>query len=154
MDWHISMAFAFLVLVSVVLWGASQGWYSKKVKLRPEASSAPQKDLKDACSTYISEIERLKGKIFEQSTELDAKSAKLAELTRSANELMDAINSLTTKLQTAEATNARMATSLKNAVEDLDKRSRQLQECNAKLLARQIVNEKCHMTPETANLLR
>jgi septal ring factor EnvC (AmiA/AmiB activator) len=151
MDWQISMGFAFLVFISVVLWGASQGFYSKKVKLRPEASSAPPKEL---CTEYKLEIERLKGKIFEQSTELDAKNAKLAELTRNVNELMDAINSLTTKLQAAEATNARMAASLKNALEDLDKRSRQLQECNAKLLARQIVNEKCHMTPETANLLR
>ena len=151
MDWQISMGFAFLVVISVTLWGASQGWFSKKVKIRPEASSTAQTD---ACTKYKDEIERLKGKIFEQSTELDAKTAKLAELTQRVNELMDAINALTIRLQAAETANARMSASLKAALEDLDKRSRQLQECNAQLLSKRIVNEKCHMTPESNNLIR
>jgi chromosome segregation ATPase len=149
-DWHVSMGFCFLVVISVVLWGASQGWYSKKISLKP-AVTPPQKD---DCNEYKLEIDRLKGKLFEQSMELDEKKAKLAELTKNVNDLMESINVLTTKLQAAETTNARLATSLKNALEDLDVRSRQLQECNAKLLARRIITEQCHMTPETANLIR
>lgn len=149
MTWEISMGFAFLVVISVIMWGASQGWYSKKIKLNPEVVTKTED-----CSEYIKEIERLKGKIFEQSLELDAAKAKVAELTRNVNELMDTINTLTTKLQEAEALNARMAASLKNALEDLDKKSRQLQECTARLLAKRIITEQCHMSPETNNLIR
>ena len=152
MEWQVSMGFAFLVVISVVLWGASQGWYSKKVVIRPDVAVAS--GVQETCDKYKVEIDRLKGKIFEQSLELDKKTAKIAELTRDANDLMDAINTLTTRLQAAEAANARMAAALKNALADLQTRSRQLQECTAKLLARQIVNEKCHMTPETDNLVR
>lgn len=151
MEWQVCMGFAYLIVISVILWGASQGFYSKKIVTRPTDVATASVE---TCEKYTSEIDRLKGKIFEQSLELDKKTAKIAELTRDANELMDSVNSLTTRLQEAEAANARMATALKNALGDLQSRSRQLQECTAKLLARQIVNEKCHMVPENANLLR
>lgn len=149
MEWYVCMGFAFLVVISVILWGGSQGWYSKKIKIRSETVVKGEN-----CSEYKLEIERLKGKVFEQSLELDAKTAKINELTRNVTELMNAINDLTTKLQAAEAINARMAQSLKNALEDLDKKSRQLQECTAHLTARRIITEQCHMTPESANLIR
>ena len=151
MNWETSLGFCFLVFVSVVLWGSSQGWFSKKIVIKPNATPAPAKE---TCDAYKLDIERLKGKIFEQSLELDAKKAKIAELTRGTTDLMNNINMLTTKLQAAEATNARMAAALKTALEDLDARSRKLQECTAHLLAKQITHEKCHMTPETSNLIR
>jgi chromosome segregation ATPase len=146
------MGFSFLVVISVILWGASQGFYSKKVVLSPKKPATAT--AKDACEEYKLELDKCNGKVFEKSLELDKMTAKVAELTRDVNDLMNSINMLTTKLQAAELANARLSVSLKNALEDLDKKSRQLQECNAKLLAKQIVSERCHMTPETANLIR
>lgn len=143
------MGFMFLCVFSVIMYGASQGWYSRKI---PKQTNDKKDD--ENCDAYKEEIERLKATIFEQSLELDSKSAKIAELTKQLDDLMNAINDLTTRLQNAEEANAKLTASLKAALEDLDLTSRQLQECNAKLLARRIVNEKCHMTPETSNLIR
>lgn len=153
MDWHVFMGLLFLCVITLTLWYASQGAFSKPIRRRNESNTAVT-DPNVICKSYIDEIERLKGKIFEQSLELDAKTAKIAEMEKQLQELMNAINDLTTKLQQAEIENAQLRQSLKNALEDLDKTSRQLQECTAKLLARRLVHEKCHMTPETANLIR
>jgi peptidoglycan hydrolase CwlO-like protein len=152
MDWQVFMGLLFLCVITLTMWYASQGAFSKTIRRRNEKT--PVTDPNVICKSYIDEIERLKGKIFEQSLELDAKNAKIAEMERQLQELMNAINELTTKLQNAEAENAQLRQLLKNALEDLDKTSRQLQECTAKLLARRLVQEKCHMTPETANLIR
>lgn len=158
MQWQVCLGFMFLIVVSVIMWGASQGWYSKKVKKSKDTSKNTSGTVHggsdENCDELRNEIERLKGKIFEQSMELDTKAAKNAEMTRQLEELMNTINDLTTRLQNAETTNAQLSQSLKNALEDLDKTRRQLQECSAKLLAKQITNAVCHMTPETANLIR
>lgn len=150
MPWEVMMGMCFLILFSVTLWGTAQGWFSRKL-LREKVET---KETAEDCEPYKQEIEKLKGKIFEQSLELEKKDAQLAEQARQLAELMNAINALTTQLQEAEARNAQLAASLKNALEDLEKTRRQLQECRAKLLAKRIVHEKCHMTPETANLVR
>ena len=149
MEWQICMGFMFLCVITIILYGASQGWYSKQIKT--QKANVQQGD---DCEVYKQEIERLKGKVFEQAMELDAKTAKLAEMAKQLDDLMNSINELTTRLQAAEERNAKLAASLKTALEDLDRTSRQLQECSAKLLARRIVHEKCQMTPETANLIR
>lgn len=152
MDWQVLMGLLFLCVITLTMWYASQGAFSKIIRRRSHDTVTT--DPAVVCKSYIDEIERLKGKIFEQSLELDAKTAKIAEMERQLQELMNAINELTTKLQNAETENAQLRQSLTNALEDLDKTSRQLQECTAKLLARRLVQEKCHMTPETANLIR
>lgn len=152
MDWQVLMGLLFLCVITLTMWYASQGAFSKTIRRQPHDKVTT--DPAVVCTSYIDEIERLKGKIFEQSLELDAKTAKIAEMERQLQELMNAINELTTKLQNAETENAQLRQSLTNALEDLDKTSRQLQECTAKLLARRLVQEKCHMTPETANLIR
>lgn len=152
MDWQVLMGLLFLCVITLTMWYASQGAFSKTIRRRSHDKVTT--DPAVVCKSYIDEIERLKGKIFEQSLELDAKTAKIAEMERQLQELMNAINELTTKLQNAETENAQLRQSLTNALEDLDKTSRQLQECTAKLLARRLVQEKCHMTPETANLIR
>lgn len=148
MEWQICMGFMFLCVISVIMYGAAQGWYSKKIKTQETVVQ------NENCDAYKEEIERLKGKIFEQALELDAKTAKLAEMTKQLDELMNSINELTTRLQDAEEKNAKLAASLKNALEDLQRTRMQLQECSAKLLARRIVHDKCNLTPETANLIR
>jgi len=155
MQWQVCLGFMFLIAISVIMWGASQGWYSKKIrrikdKLKPSQNAPAGEN----CDELRNEIERLKGKIFEQSMELDTKNAKIAQMTTQLSDLMNAINDLTLRLQNAEASNAQLTRSLKNALEDLDKTRRQLQECSSKLLAKQITNKVCHMTPETANLIR
>ena len=154
MDWHVCMGMAFLCVITLTMWYASQGAFSKRIKTVSRAEGESKNDPSVLCKAYIDENERLKGKIFEQSMELDAKTAKMAEMERQLQDLMNAINELTTRLQSLETENGQLRQSLKNALEDLDKTSRQLQECTAKLLARRIVQEKCHMTPETANLIR
>jgi len=156
MQWQVCLGFMFLIVISVIMWGASQGWYSKKIRRIKDKlkTSRASQAAGENCDELRNEIERLKGKIFEQSMELDTKNAKLAQMTTQLNDLMNAINDLTLRLQNAETTNAKLSESLKNALDDLDKTRRQLQECSSKLLAKQITNQVCHMTPETANLIR
>lgn len=147
MDWQVCLGYLWILVIVVIMWGASQGWYSKKIAKIEEKAQENTEALKD-------ELDALRKKIFDQQLEIDAKNAKIAELTRQVQDLMNSINVLTTRLQTAEAQNARLRQALKNTLDDLEKTRAQLQECRAKLLAKQIVSEKCQMTPETANLIR
>jgi len=154
MDWRISLGFCFLVVISVIMWGASQGWYSKVVKKVHDVTTTNDCPPSENCDEYKKKIAMLEGRIFELETELNAKNAKISDLTRKLAELMDIINQLTTSLQNAEARIAELEAALKAAQEDLARCRQQLNECRAELLARRVVNEKCHMTPETNNLIR
>lgn len=153
MDWQVSMGFSFLVVISVIMWGASQGWYSKKLPPRPRTQLQAATS-QDNCDELLKKIAQLEGMNFSLTNELNEKNATISDLNAQIQQLMNAINDISTRLQNAETENAQLRTSLKNALDDLARCRRELQECRAELMAKRIAHEKCKMLPETSNLLR
>jgi septal ring factor EnvC (AmiA/AmiB activator) len=163
MRWETFLGFVFIIFASVVLYGAAQGWFSRKVPaskllkggdvnvtVRGGLGASSDCD----CDALRKLIARLQGKIFELETALATCQAQNAEMRRELQDLMSAINELTTELQNALANLALINKKYKEALEELAECRRQLAECRAKLLARQITDETCHMQPENNNLLR
>jgi septal ring factor EnvC (AmiA/AmiB activator) len=151
MHWEISFGFAFLLVLSVTLWGAAQGWFSKIVHKKADASTPPPPD---PTLPYKNLVKRLEARVFELENELALKNAEIADLKKKLAGLMDAINSLTTNLQNATALNEQLKAALKTAFDDLAKCRAELQKCQAKQLGEEIKKQACRMAPENANLLR
>lgn len=150
--WQPIMSFSFLVVILIVLWAASQGKFTKKLKQTAECviDSRSQEN----CEPYKKEIQRLNGVIIEQQQRIDTLAAQNAELSRKVNDLMNEINRLTNDLAAAKTENARLKAALKAAVEDLAACRRSLAQCRAELLAKRVTDATCKLQPENANLLR
>lgn len=148
--WENVMSAAFLVVTSVIIWGALQGWFSKRIHPKPGPEPVLVKDNQD----LKDRIAKLEARIFELENELAAKNALIAQLNATIQRLMDDIARLTTDLAKCQENEAKLAAALKIALEELQACRAALAKCKAELLAKQVQNAVCKLQPENANLLR
>lgn len=146
--WQPVMSTSFLMFAGIVLWGTSQGWFSRKLKKTIPAAT------KDSCDSYINEIKKLRAKILEQQDDIARITARMADLEKQVQGLLFQINRLTTELDACRRSNAYLAARLKAALDDLTACRRELAKCRAELLAKNVSNAVCKLAPENSNLLR
>lgn len=151
MHWPHVLSMGFLVFISTILWGAWQGWFSRKL---PKKVTEQQKTPEDPCKALRQENEQLRSRVFQLENENAALKARIAELQKQLEYLMDQINKLTAELEASRLREADLLARLKAALEDLQACRAALQKCNAQLIAKQIADATCKLTPENANLLR
>lgn len=149
MDWPVVLGFAILVVVSVTLWGAAQGWFSSRIPKKP----APPADI-DPCAALRNKIADLENRILDLENLVAQKDARIRELEKTIQNLLDQIKRLTEDLYTCQKSEADLRNKLKIALEELDACRAALRDCKAQLLAKQIASSVCKLQPENANLLR
>ena len=148
MDWRIFMGLMFIGCVTMIVWGAWQGWFSPQKVVPP-----PPSPLVQANEVLKQTVVAAAASVFETSNDLSEKNAIIADLQRKLKELTDIINALTTRLNALEAENATLRQGLKQALEDLAKCRSELQKCKAELAAKRIADAFCKIQP-SENLLR
>jgi chromosome segregation ATPase len=150
MDWPIALGFAILVVVSVTLWGAMQGWFSSKIKVNRPRDSVDV----DLCEPYKRRIAELENRIFDLENLLANRDARIKDLERTIQKLMADIARLTEDLAKCQASEADLRNKLKIALDELSACRAALRECRAQLLAKKVSDAVCKLQPENANLLR
>lgn len=150
LPWQPVMSTSFLVVILIVIWGATQGWFSKRIRKPP----TPKKRDIDDCEVYKKEIRRLQARISELEDDNTRLRALAADLEKQIQQLLETINKLTMDLDACRNENARLRAALKQALDDLAACRAALAKCRAELLAKKVSDAVCKLAPENANLLR
>lgn len=150
LPWQPVMSSSFLVVILIVMWGASQGWFSRKLKKTGKGTGGKVDD----CEPYKREIQKLQARILELQDDVTRLNARVADLEKTIQQLLDTINRLTLELDATRKDNAALRAALKNAVDDLATCRAALAKCRAELLAKKASDAVCKLAPENANLLR
>jgi len=149
-NWIFITASLFLAFFFYITWGAWQGYFSPV--LPPSQDPSQLTTLQNQKAALLDTVQTAKDALFDYENNTAENQAKIADLQRAIQTLMDEINRLTTQIAALQDENATLRKGLKEALEQLDITRKQLMQCRTREEARRLSKQYCDTTP-SSNML-
>jgi len=150
-NWPFIFGTLIVVFSFFITWGAWQGYFSPV--LPPPSDSSTVTSLKREQEQLKTTIDAAKDTIFQHENDSSELLAKIADLQRALQMMMDEINKLTAKIAALQDENSTLRKGLKEALEQLDMCRKQLMQCKTQLDANRLEKQYCDRLPPSNLLL-
>ncbi|MGA1564030.1 MAG: hypothetical protein ACO35C_05365 [Pontimonas sp.] len=148
-QWNVIFGTALVAFFFYITWGAWQGYFSPVL---PPPEDPRADELQKETQQLKTTIQAAKETIFQHENDTSELLAKIADLQRQVQTLMDEINNLTSQIAALQDENATLRKGLKEALEQLDICRKQLMICKTQLDAKRLEKQYCDIQP-SSNLL-
>lgn len=146
-NWVFISATLFLAFFFYITWGAWQGYFSPV--LPPPGDPVEVQTLRKEKEQLQTTVRAARDTLFDYENNTSENRAKISDLQRAIDSLMEEINRLTSHIARLQDENTTLRKGLKEALEQLDMCRRQLMQCKTREDARRLSRQYCETTPES-----